>query len=123
MKPNFNQVIRLNNSGLGCLVTLVTLGLLLSAIGLQWVVNSFLIFVALLFLLPVVGIGVFPWWLKRNIIESNCPVCNYTFTAFNHTACQCPNCGESLTVEGNKFIRQTPDGTIEVEAIDISHEE
>ena len=122
MKPNFqSKIININDSGLGCLLTLVIVSLLLGAIGLQWVVNGFLIFIALLFITPIIGIWGFRWWLKRNLVEDDCPVCNYTFTGFNNTDCRCPNCGEVLKVESGKFIREIPDGTIEVKAVEISN--
>lgn len=121
MKQNFQRkILNINDSGLGCLLTLVIISLLLSAIGLQWVVNSFLIFIALLLITPILLIWGFRWWLKRNLVEDNCPVCSYNFTGFNNTDCRCPNCGEILTVESGKFIRDIPDGTIEVKAVQIS---
>ncbi|MBL1208649.1 hypothetical protein [Geminocystis sp. GBBB08] len=121
MKSNFQtKIINLNNSGLGCLLTFIIVSLLLGTIGLQWVVNGFLIFIALLLITPIIAIWGFRWWLKRILVEDNCPVCNYTFTGFNHTDCRCPNCGEVLKVEHGKFIREIPEGTIEVTAIDIS---
>ncbi|WP_330202484.1 hypothetical protein [Cyanobacterium sp. Dongsha4] len=120
MKPNFNnRIINVNDSGLGCLLTLVIVSLLLGAVGLQWVVNSFLILIAFLIISPVIAFWGFRWWLKRNLVEDSCPVCNYTFTGFNNTDCRCPNCGESLRVESGKFIRETPPGTIDVKAVDV----
>jgi len=122
VKSNFqNKIININDSGLGCLLTLVIVSLLLGAIGLQWVVKGFFIFIALLFITPIVAIWGFRWWLKRNLVEDNCPVCNYSFKGFNKTDCSCPNCGEVLKVESGKFVRSVPDGTIEVKAVEISN--
>jgi hypothetical protein len=122
VKPNFqSKIINISDSGLGCLLTLVIIGLLLGSIGLQWVVNGFLIFIALLIVTPIIGIWGFRWWLKRNLVEDECPVCNYTFTGFNNADCRCPNCGEVLKVEHGKFIRETPVGTIEVKAVEVSN--
>ncbi|BAQ60023.1 hypothetical protein GM3708_429 [Geminocystis sp. NIES-3708] len=122
MKQNFqNKIININDSGLGCLLTLVIISLFLGAIGLQWIVNGFLIFFALLLITPIIGIWGFRWWLKRNLVADNCPVCNYSFTGFNNTDCRCPNCGEVLKVEQGKFIREIPDGTIEVKAVEVSN--
>ncbi|MGI0479333.1 hypothetical protein ACN4EE_00935 [Geminocystis sp. CENA526] len=121
MKRNFqNKIISINNSGLGCLLTFILASLILGSIGLQWVVNGFLIFIALLIITPIIGVWAFRWWLKRNLIQDECPVCNHTFTGLNNTETRCPNCGELLRVENSKFIRQTPLGTIEVDAIEIS---
>lgn len=120
MRSNFNRIIKINDSGLGCLLTFVVIGLLLGAVGLQWVVNSILILIAFLIISPAIAFLGFRWWLKRNLVEDSCPVCAYTFTGFNNTDCRCPNCGESLKVESGKFIRETPPGTIDVTAVDVS---
>lgn len=121
MKQNFqNKIISINNSGFGCLLTLVIGSLILGSIGLQWVVNGFLIFIALLIITPIIAIWGFSWWLKRNLIQDECPVCNYSFTGLKTAQFNCPNCGELLRVNHNKFMRETPDGTIEVDAIEIS---
>jgi Zn finger protein HypA/HybF involved in hydrogenase expression len=101
---------------------LVMLGIacLLVSIGLGWVVKSFLIVVGFLLLTPVVAFFALQWWLKRNLIEGKCPVCQYEFTALNQTQCQCANCGEPLKVEQGHFIRLTPPGTIDVTAVEVS---
>ncbi|MCW6051629.1 hypothetical protein QUB60_20795 [Microcoleus sp. A2-C5] len=101
---------------------LILLGIacLLVSIGLGWVVKSFLIVVGLLLLTPVVGFFVLQWWLKRNLIEDKCPVCQYEFTALNQTQFQCANCGEPLKIEEGHFSRLTPPGTIDVTAVEVS---
>ncbi|MCZ0903311.1 hypothetical protein ON021_25795, partial [Microcoleus sp. HI-ES] len=58
---------------------------MLVSIGLGWIVKSVLILVAFLLLTPVVAFVALQWWLKRNLIEDNCPVCQYEFTALNQT--------------------------------------
>ena len=122
MKQNFsNRIINISDSGFGCLLTLVVLSLLLGSAGLQWVVNGVLIFIALVTITPIIGFWIFRWWLKQNLVEDNCPVCNYTLTGFNNTDCRCPNCGELLQVQAGKFIRETPPGTIDVEVVDVSN--
>ncbi len=120
MNNHFAKLASMNDSGLGCLLTLLLVGLLLGSIGLGWVVNGFLILLALLILTPVLAVFAFQWWVKRNLAEDQCPVCNYEFTGFNRTECRCPNCGEPLKVEGGHFQRLTPPGTIDVEAVEVS---
>ncbi len=121
MKQKFQSgLINLNNSNFGCLISLIVLGLLLGTVGLQWVVNGFLIFIAFLIITPIIGFWIFRWWLKRNIVEDSCPVCDYTFSGFNNAQCRCPNCGELLQVHGGHFERLTPEGTIDVNAVDVS---
>lgn len=119
MNRNFPRLIWSSNSGLGCFLTLLLLGLLLGAVGLGWIVNGILIFFALLLLLPVIAVWGFRWWLGRNLVEGECPACEYQFTAFNGTECRCPNCGEALKIEGGRFSRLTPPGTIDVEAVEV----
>ncbi|MGL5065392.1 MAG: hypothetical protein ACRC62_35925 [Microcoleus sp.] len=101
---------------------LILLGIawLLASIGLGWVVKSILILVGLLLLTPVVAFVALQWWLKRNLIEGSCPVCQYEFPALNQTQIQCPNCGEPLKIEEGQFKRLTPPGTIDVTAVEIS---
>ena len=93
---------------------------LLGYVGLGWLVNSFLILVGLLFLAPVLGFVWFRWWLQRNMVQAQCPVCTYKLTALNRTQLQCPSCGELLKVEQGKLNRLTPPGTIDVQAVEVS---
>lgn len=101
---------------------LILLGIacVLVSIGLGWIVKSVLIVVGLLLLTPVVAFFALQWWLKRNLIEDNCPVCQYEFTALNQTQFQCANCGEPLKIEEGHFSRLTPPGTIDVTAVEVS---
>lgn len=101
---------------------LILLGIacVLGSIGLGWIVKSVLIVVGLLLLTPVVAFFALQWWLKRNLIEDSCPVCQYQFTALNQTQFQCANCGEPLKIEEGHFSRLTPPGTIDVTAVEVS---
>lgn len=120
MNNNYPRLLWLNNSGLGCFLTLLLTGLFLGSIGLGWLVNGFLILLGLLLFVPVIAFWLFRWWLQRNLVEDQCPVCSYEFTGFNRTECRCPNCGETLKVESGHFQRLTPPGTIDVEAVEVS---
>ena len=120
MNDKFAQLTWINNSGLGCFLTLLLLALLLGSVGLGWIVNGVLVFFAILLLLPIVGFWGVRWWISRKLVQSDCPACQYSFTAFSGTECNCPNCGEALQVQDRKFSRLTPPGTIEVEAIEVS---
>ena len=121
MKQNFsNRIVNIRNSRFGCLLTLVVVGLLLGSVGLKWVVNGVLIFFVLITVIPIVGFWILRWWLRKNLVQDSCPVCNYALTGLNNTELRCSNCGELLEVEAGQFLRQTPPGTIDVEVIDIS---
>lgn len=119
---NQNQLynLQLGINGFGRLLTIVGFALLLSAIGLGWLVKSFLFVLALLIVAPIVGIFVFQWWVRKNIVQAACPVCGAELTGFNQAQVQCSNCGEPLQAEKGKFKRMTPSGTIDVEAVEVA---
>lgn len=119
MNQNFPKVGQFNLSGIGCWLTLIVMGLLLTSVGLGWVVNSLLIVLALALILPAIALVGAQWWLRRNLVEDQCPVCQYPFTGFNGTMSRCPSCGEPLKIEKGKFQRITPPGTIDVDAVDV----
>jgi Zn finger protein HypA/HybF involved in hydrogenase expression len=117
---NVPKFVSLNESGLGCALTVLLVSLLLGAVGLGWVVNSVLILLALLAVAPILGFLGLRWWMKRNLVESDCPVCGYEFTSFKGSECRCPSCGESLRVIEGKFERISPPNTIDVDAVEVS---
>jgi hypothetical protein len=112
--------LQLSINGLGRLITLIGFGWLLAALGLGWLVKSFFVLLGLMVLAPVVAFFAFQWWLKKNLVQDACPVCSFEFTGISQAEIQCPNCGESLKIEGGHFKRMTPSGTIDVEAIEVS---
>ncbi|MGC8711504.1 MAG: hypothetical protein ACP5RH_03845 [Leptodesmis sp.] len=91
----------------------------LGAIGLGWLVKSLLILFGLILLAPILAFLGFRWWLKRNLVQSQCPVCNLEFVGLNQTEFQCPSCGEPLKVEHGHFNRMVPPGTIDVSAVEV----
>jgi len=100
-------------------LTLLAVIWLLASLGLGWLVNSLLIIFGLLFLAPIVAFFGFRWWLQRNLVADQCPVCRYEFTGLNNSQLQCPNCGESLLVQNSHFQRLTLEGTIDVTAVEV----
>jgi hypothetical protein len=121
VNQNWRRILlKIKDFNFGCLLTFILIIFLLGKFGLGWVVNGFLIAIALLLITPVIIFWLVRWWLKRNLIEDQCPVCNYQFTGFNNIQCRCPNCGELLEVKSGKFYRITPPGTIDVDVIDVS---
>lgn len=114
------KYFKLNFSNIARWLTPLAIVWLLGSVGLGWLVNSFLILIGLLFLTPVLAFVGFRWWLQRNLIQNQCPVCRAEFTGLNKTQVQCPNCGEPLKVEQGNFYRLTPPGTIDVQAVEVS---
>ncbi|MEH2014862.1 hypothetical protein [Nostoc sp.] len=100
-------------------LTLLAVIWLLASVGLGWLVNSLLIIFGLLLLAPIVAFFGFRWWLQRNLVADQCPVCEYEFTGLNNSQLQCPNCGESLLVQNSHFQRFAPEGTIDVTAVEV----
>ena len=114
------KISQLNFENIRPWVTLLVIIWLLSALGLGWLVNSLLILFGFLLLAPVIAFIGLRWWLQRNLVTGNCPVCAYQLTSLNQTQLQCPNCSEQLVVEQGHFQRLTPEGTIDVKAVEVS---
>jgi len=93
---------------------------LLGAVGLGWLVKSFFILVGLILISPVIAFFGFRWWLRRNVIQSACPVCHFEFVSLNQTNFACPSCNEPLRAENGQFSRLTPPGTIDVNAVEVT---
>ena len=93
---------------------------LLGSIGLGWLVKSFFILTGLILVTPIIAFFGFRWWLRRNLIQADCPVCHYESISLNQTEFRCPNCNEPLKVEAGRFSRVTPPGTIDVSAVEVS---
>jgi Zn finger protein HypA/HybF involved in hydrogenase expression len=120
VNDRFNKVLQYNTSGLGCWLSLILIAFILASVGLGWVVNGLVILFALLLISPIITFWGLQWWLKRKLIQAQCPVCNYEFTGFKNTEFNCPSCGETLKVEADHFTRMTPPGTIDVDAVEVS---
>ncbi len=120
MNQNSYKSLLLTLSGLSRWLMPVFIVWLLISIGLGWVVKSILILIVAIAVLPVVGFFGLRWWLSRNLIVDHCPVCSYELTGLNQTQFQCPSCGEPLMGEQDHFVRLTPPGTIDIDAIDVS---
>jgi hypothetical protein len=100
-------------------LTIVAICLLLGSLGLGWLVKSALIVVGLLILTPIVGFLGFFWWLRRSIVQAECPVCNFPLQGINGNEIQCSSCGESLRVDRGQLVRDTPPDTIDIVAVEV----
>ncbi|HEY9880177.1 MAG TPA: hypothetical protein V6D29_17105 [Leptolyngbyaceae cyanobacterium] len=119
MNPNEFRQIRFNFSGAGCWLTLIAGAWLLGAIGLGWIVKSVLVLVGLLLIAPVIAYVGFRWWLKRNLVQSKCPACGYELTGLKGAQSACPSCGTAIEAKDGQFMRTTPEGTIDVAAVEV----
>lgn len=93
---------------------------LLGFIGLGWLIKSFLVLVALILLTPIAAFLALRWWLQRNLVQDQCPVCSYEFVGLNQTQTHCPNCNEPIQIEDQHFQRLTPPGTIDIQAVEVA---
>ncbi|MEL6136617.1 MAG: hypothetical protein AAFQ61_00260 [Cyanobacteria bacterium J06626_23] len=119
MTQNGFRSLQLNVPGLGCWVTILLGAWLLGAVGLGWLVKSALVLVGLMVLLPIVAIAGVRFWLRRNLVTGNCPVCGQGLNGLAPLQTPCPSCGTLLKATRQGFERVTPDGTVEVQAIEV----
>jgi predicted RNA-binding Zn-ribbon protein involved in translation (DUF1610 family) len=99
----------------------VLLGIwVLSFLGLGWIVQSVLALLALFIIVPAIGFFIFRWWLQKNLVQAPCPVCQFELVGLNGNQTQCPQCGEPLQIRDNVFVRLTPPGTIDVQAVEVT---
>jgi len=111
--------LQLGLAGVGRLLMPLAIIWLLGVIGLGWLVKSFLILVGLILLTPVIAVIGLQWWLRRNLVKANCPVCQFELMGLNGSQFQCPSCGEPLKFEQGQLARLTPPGTIDVSAVEV----
>ena len=120
MYPRGSNNYQINFSGLGCWLTVIAFAWLLGAIGLGWVVKSIAVLFVLALAAPILAFVGFRWWLKRNLVEGPCPVCASPLAGLKNTQTICPNCRTQIQIVQDGFERYTPDGTVEVSAVDVS---
>ncbi len=119
MNSNRPSQFQLNFSGLGCWLTALGLFWLLGAVGLGWVIKSLAVLVVLGLAAPVLGFIGLRFWLRRNLVQSPCPVCNTPLTGIKGAETVCLNCGTPLQAEADGFSRLNEAGTIDVTAVDV----
>jgi hypothetical protein len=117
---NSPNLLQLNLPRLQSWLTILALCLLLGSVGLGWLVKSALIVIGLAIVTPVIGFLGFFWWVRSNIVQAECPVCNYPLQGVSGAEIQCTNCGELLQVTQGKLLRNTPPDTIDVIAVEVN---
>ncbi|AFY59595.1 hypothetical protein [Synechococcus sp. PCC 6312] len=100
-------------------LTLILVVWALGALGLGWLVKSFVILLVILAVTPILIVIGLRFWLRQNLIQAPCPVCGFEFASLVNSKTRCPNCGEAVDVENRQFVRQTPPGTIDVAAVEV----
>jgi Zinc-ribbon containing domain len=120
VNQNSFRNLQFNLSGLNFWLTLLAIAWILGSLGLGWLVKSFVIILGLVIIIPVVVILGGIWWINKNAVTAACPVCGTKTAGINGTEIRCPSCTEPLKVESGRFLRITPPGTVDIEAIDVS---
>ncbi|MGD1899535.1 MAG: hypothetical protein ACFB16_21635 [Phormidesmis sp.] len=118
MNQNFNQ-LQVRFPGLGCWVFLLIAFWIIGAIGITGVLKSIFALVLFLVLAPVIAFAGLQFWIKRNLVQGNCPVCDQPLTSLKTVNTPCPNCGTQVTVGEAGFERVASEGTIDVQAVDV----
>lgn len=118
MNQNFNQ-LQIRFPGLGCWLFILAAVWLLGAIGLSGVIKSIFVLVLFILLAPVLAFFALQFWVKRNLVTGNCPVCEQPLTSLKSLKMPCPNCGTELLASQAGFERFATDGVIDIQAVDI----
>lgn len=118
MNQNFNQ-LQVRFPGLGCWLFILGAVWLLGAIGIGGVIKSVFALVLFVVLAPVLAFLALQFWVKRNLVQGNCPVCEQPLAGLKNSKMPCINCGTELSVTGEGFERFATDGVIDIQAVDI----
>ena len=118
MNQNFNQ-LQVRFPGLGCWLFVLGTFWLIGAIGLSGIIKSIAALVLFVILAPVLGFLALQFWVKRNLVNGECPVCEQTLAGLKNSNMVCPSCTTELTATADGFERVAADGVIDVQAVDI----
>jgi len=118
VNQNFNQ-LQVRFPGLGCWLFVLGGVWLLGAIGLSGVVKSIAALVLFVILAPVLAIFGLQFWVKRNLVNGNCPVCDQTLAGLKNSNLVCPSCSTELIATAEGFERTAADGVIDIQAVDV----
>ena len=118
MNQNFNQ-LQVRFPGLGCWVFVLISFWIIGAIGITGLLKATFALILFLFLAPVVAFLGLQFWVKRNLVQGDCPVCEQPLTSLKSAKIACPNCGAEVSVVDGEFVRAAGEGIIDVQAVDV----
>ncbi|MGC1306748.1 MAG: hypothetical protein WA885_05930 [Phormidesmis sp.] len=118
MNQNFNQ-LQGRFPGLGCWLFILGAIWLIGAVGLSGIIKSIFVLVLFIFLAPVLAFLALQFWIKRNLVQGQCPVCEQSLAGLKNSKMPCINCGTELSVTGEGFERFAKDGVIDIQAVDV----
>ena len=118
MNQQFNQ-LQTRFPGLGCWLFAFIAIWVVGAIGITGILKSIFAVVLFLILAPVLLSLAVQFWLKRNLVTGDCPVCEQSLVCIKQSKTVCPNCATEVTATAEGLERVAADGVIDVQAIDI----
>jgi len=118
VNQNFNQ-LRVRFPGLGCWVFILLTVWIVGAIGITGILKATLALVLFLVLAPVFAFLGLQFWIRRNLVQGKCPVCEQPLTSLKNVKTTCPSCSTQVTASDEGFERVASDGVIDIQAVDI----
>lgn len=118
MNQNFNQ-LQVRFPSLGCWLFILVSLWLIGAIGIGSILKVTFALVLFIFLAPVLAFLALQFWIRRNLVNGECPVCAQSLTGLKSSKMPCPNCGTALLVTAEGFERFAAEGVIDIQAVDI----
>ncbi len=86
----------------------------------DWLINALIGLVIFMFALPVLGVFGLRWWVQRNVVVGECPACSGPVQGWaRQPELDCPTCGTPLQIAQGSFIRLTPAGVVDVQAVEV----
>ena len=118
MNQQFNQ-LQTRFPGIGCWLFAFIAIWVIGAIGITGILKSIFAVILFLILAPVLLSVAARFWLKRNLVSGNCPVCKQSLVCIKQSKTICPNCATEVTATSDGLKRATADGVIDVQAVDM----
>jgi hypothetical protein len=115
MRSDGPKTYSLSLSGWGFWLGVFGVVLLLSSVGLGWLIAGLLLLLVFLLSLPILILLGVRWWMGRAIASATCPVCGFESQAIEGSRFNCPSCGDPLYVADGQFFHQTPSDVIDVD--------
>ncbi len=118
MNQNFNQ-LQVRFPSLGCWLFILVALWLIGAIGIGSILKVTFALILFIFLAPVLAFLALQFWIRRNLVNGNCPVCEQSLAGLKNSKMPCPNCGTELSVTSEGFERFAAEGIIDIQAVDV----
>jgi energy-coupling factor transporter transmembrane protein EcfT len=108
--------------GLRRVIWLVLIFWVLS-VGGGFLLRSFIFLLGLTIAVPTIGWFGLQWWMRQNLVQGNCPVCQQELTGINGQTIACSNCASELQILDRRFQRIAEAGVIDIAAVTVEQQE